>query len=118
MGLAYITETIRQQSRADYRIFTALRLASIILLLWAQARHPSGYYTVLRFVVSATGAYGAYLSHLAGRKGWLLILSAMVVLFNPVIPIYLKKSQWTVFDQVTAGILLVSFFTWRQRHAN
>lgn len=89
-------------------IFTVVRVIAIALLLWAYAKHPIGYYTLLRFVICATCAYGTYYAMKLGKAGWMFAMAFVAILFNPVIPIYLKRNQWEIIDAVTALILLLS----------
>jgi hypothetical protein len=50
--------------------FGLARLAAAAMLFLALADLPYGYYTLLRILVCAVGAYGAYLAYSAGRHGW------------------------------------------------
>ena len=91
--------------------FKIARIAAIILLLWALARHPYGYYTLLRFVVCGVSAYGAYFSsEIIINKGWAWIFGIIAILFNPIIPIHLDRDTWAVIDVAVAVVLGVSIF--------
>ena len=91
--------------------FKIARIAAIILLLWALARHPYGYYTLLRFVVCGVGAYGVYFSsEIIISKGWAWIFGIIAILFNPIIPIHLDRDTWAVIDVAVAVILGASIF--------
>ena len=89
-------------------VFAVVRVTAIALLLWAYAKHPIGYYALLRFVVCATCAYGAYYAMKLGRTGWIWVMALVAVLFNPIIPIYLKREHWEVIDAMVAIFLLIS----------
>jgi hypothetical protein len=93
-------------------------IVSIIMLLLAIASGWSyGYYQILRFVVSGASAYTAYQCYQNKRQGWLWILGAVAVLFNPVLPIHMDKESWVVVDIVAAvvfGIFLIRF-KWQQQ---
>jgi hypothetical protein len=77
------------------------------MLFLALADLPYGYYTLLRILVCAVGAYGAYLAYSAGRHGWTWTFGAIAVLFNPIIPVYLGREVWAPID-VGVGIVFVT----------
>lgn len=76
------------------------------LLFWALARHPYGYYQILRFVTTGTAIYCAYSfwEHRIKVIPWVFV--SIAVLFNPLIPIYLDKSTWGVIDVVVGIVFL------------
>lgn len=88
--------------------FVLVRLVAIGLLVWAYSKHPIGYYTLLRFVVCAACSYGAYYAMKLRLTGWIWAMAFVAVLFNPLIPIYLKRSYWQVIDCLAAIFLLIS----------
>lgn len=88
--------------------YTIARVIAAALLLLALADLPYGYYTLLRLLVCAVGAYGAYLAYSMNRQGWTWTLGAIAVLFNPIIPIYLEREAWAPIDIGVAVVLLVS----------
>ena len=80
-----------------------LLLISAILLLIGVAPMPIGYYTLLRIVVTI-GAVAVVITEFEnGLNPWVLIFGLIVVLFNPLIPVYFNdKSIWTVIDIIVA----------------
>jgi len=79
-------------------------VASIMLLLtffsW-----PYGYYTFLRLVITGVAVYYAYYLYEAVKKQdfWFWSLVVIIILFNPIFPIYLgDKSVWGVIDTIVA----------------
>ena len=95
--------------------FTVARIVAATLLLWALARHPYGYYTLLRFVVCGVTAYGAYLAVGFKKAGWAWVLGCVAVLFNPVIPLHLNREIWSFIDIGVAIVLIVSVPMLRSR---
>lgn len=93
-----------------------MRIAAIVLLLWALADHPYGYYTILRIAVCGVAAYGAYFSKEQKKKEWVWIMGAIAVVFNPIIPIHADKASWGVIDVASAGILFVSILVVKNAH--
>ena len=84
-------------------------LASVLLLLtifpW-----PYGYYTFIKFVITAIAAYYAHYLYQEVKKldFWFWTLIIIAILFNPIIPIYLyDKSIWWVID----GIVIIYFIS-------
>jgi hypothetical protein len=79
--------------------------AGAILLILAVFSWPYGYYIFLRWAISAIAVYVAYaLSESKDNKLWIFV--GVMVVFNPVVPIYLERSLWIVIDFVSAGFFL------------
>lgn len=91
--------------------YTIARVIAAALLLLALADLPYGFYTLLRIIVCAVGAYGAYLAYSLERPVWTWTLGAIAVLFNPIIPIYLERETWAPIDVGVAVVLLISIRT-------
>jgi hypothetical protein len=95
--------------------FIIARIAAAIMLFLALGRLPYGYYTLLRFVVCGTAAYGAYFASTEQKKpAWAWIFGIIAVLFNPLIPIHLTRDIWAVIDVAVALLLFVSLLFLRQ----
>jgi len=95
--------------------FIIARIAAAIMLFLALARLPYGYYTLLRFVVCGTTAYGAYFASTEQKKpAWAWTFGIIAVLFNPFIPIHLSRDIWAVIDVAVALLLVVSLRFLRQ----
>lgn len=89
-------------------------IISIALLLIGLADLPSGYYTVVRFVVCFVSCLSCYLCYRSDDKiGIATILFAILaVIFNPIIPVYLyDKDSWAVIDIVAAVFLGIRGYT-------
>lgn len=72
---------------------------------------PYGYFTLLRFVVCAVGAYLAYKTYEGNKESiWVWAFSGIAVLFNPIIPIYLQRGQWVVIDLIVGVFFVLSMF--------
>ena len=94
--------------------FTIARIIAAILLFLALDRHPYGYYTILRFVVCGVTAYGVYYALELQKKGWAWAFGIIAILFNPLIPIYLRKATWQFIDLAVAILLLISIWVLRK----
>jgi hypothetical protein len=80
----------------------------VVLLFIAVGDLDYGYYEMLRIVITIFAIFFAFKLNSIQQKGWMLSMIAIAVLFNPIFPIYLEKSSWTVFDIISAVIFLVS----------
>lgn len=68
---------------------------------------PIGYYTLLRIVVAIGSVTVVATEFENGLNFWVITFGLMVILFNPLIPIYLNdKSAWLPID-IIAGILFI-----------
>lgn len=84
-------------------------IAIIALLLTFIDWHSYGYYTLMKFIVSSTLAYYAYYIYTVLKKTdyWFWITVGIAILFNPIVPVYLKdKSTWMVIDVFVIGFLV------------
>ena len=93
-------------------------VATALLFIALYDGLPYGYFTFLRFVVCAVGAYLAYLIYEENKKSlWVWAFSGIAVLFNPIIPIYLQREQWTTIDLIVGVFLILSIFLVKSRNA-
>ena len=75
-----------------------------VLLVAAVFGHwPYGFYTVLRLVVCGCSIYLALKAHAPGNAAWTWALGAMAVLFNPILPIHMRRGTWRLLDLLTAA---------------
>jgi len=95
-------------------VFAIVRLVNAGLLAWALARHPIGYYTVLRVVTTGVSLYSIYLCMKDKQVGWGIIFSAIAVIFQPILPLRMTRETWRYVDLITAAILVISlrFFSY------
>lgn len=90
---------------------------SVLLLLGAVVeRWPYGYYTLLRLVVCGTALYLLWIAYQAGKPGWAIVLGLTGLLFNPVIPIRMRRADWQLFD-IAAAIVIAAAAFWFGRRA-
>ena len=80
-------------------------IAPIVVLVIALFPLPIGYYTLSRLVVSACALYYAIQFHKRNNTTYTWIYGFLVVLYNPIIPIYLyEKFIWIVVNLITIYI--------------
>lgn len=72
---------------------------------------PIGYYTLLRIVVTI-GSVIVILNEFKGEFNfWVITFGLLVILFNPIIPVYFQdKSVWIPIDFIGGIIFLVKSF--------
>ena len=80
-------------------------ISPIVVLIIALFPLPIGYYTLSRLVVSACALYYAIQFHKRNNTTYTWIYGFLVVLYNPIIPIYLyEKFIWVVVNLITIYI--------------
>lgn len=77
-----------------------------MLLLAITGRWPYGFFILLRWVVSGCALYVATAAHHQKSSGWMWIMVGIAVLFNPLIPIHLRRDTWQVIDFVAAAVFV------------
>ena len=78
---------------------------AVIMLLLTFFDWPYGYYNFLRIVVTGIAIYYAYYLYeiIKEQDFWFWSLVIIIILFNPIFPIYLgDKSVWGVIDTIVA----------------
>lgn len=83
-------------------LVSGLMLCLAILPVW-----PYGYYSLLRIVVCASCGYAAYVFRTdPERQKHFIPLIFLVIVFNPVSPVYLERIYWLVIDLAAAFYFL------------
>jgi FtsH-binding integral membrane protein len=90
------------------------RLVATALLLWGLARHPYGYYKLLRWVVCGAGAYSAFVTMSSKKSSWAWALGITAAVFNPIFPIHLERATWAVLNIAAAILFGASIFAVRE----
>lgn len=78
-----------------------------LLLLFALAPLPYGYYTFLRIFASIAFFYLTLHEYKRGGKKMVLLFLALTILFQPLLPIFLTKGIWMVIDVLVAIFLFI-----------
>jgi len=103
-------------------IFKYKNIASIIsiimLLLAIPSIWPYGYYILLRWVVTFSAVFLLWLAYESKKTFWFFLMGILVILFNPVIPVYLDKETWIIIDLIVAILFLVSIFKLKLKSNN
>jgi hypothetical protein len=86
----------------------ALWIVPVMVLVLAVFPLPYGYYTftrVVAFLACIALAYTAY-GRRPGATVWTTFFVLIAIVFNPLIPIYLKKHAWMYIDGAVAAVIL------------
>jgi len=73
---------------------------------------PHGFYTFLRLIVSISSGFIIFLNYREEKKITvnIVIFVVILLLFNPIIPIHLTKSQWLPIDIIISVIFIFNYF--------
>lgn len=77
----------------------------LALFLAAFSQWPYGFYVLLRLAVCTVSVYWAVEMFKQRQVLWMWALGANAVLFNPVLPIHMARSDWEVIDLLDAVFL-------------
>jgi len=93
-----------------------LLIICTILLFLALADLPIGYYTFLRITVTI-GAVAVVISEFEnGFNFWVIAFGILVILFNPLNPVYLNdKDVWIPIDIIAGTIFLTKSITYKTK---
>ncbi len=83
------------------------------LLLVASLFHlPIGYYTFLRIVICITSVILLVTCFKDGIAFWTISFGLSMIVFNPIMPIYLNSSgPWYIIDMLTATLFTTKAIT-------
>lgn len=88
-------------------------IPSIFLILAIIDGLPYGFYSLLRLIVFFTIGYLAWLAIKSKNLFWAWLYGLVIILFNPIIPIYLSRDIWVIVDVFTAFIVIISLFIFK-----
>lgn len=89
------------------RKYVALGISAIVLLLAAFTRWPYFFYILLRTLVCAVSADWSRRAYIEERTAWAWIFGGTAVLYNPLLPVHMHRSDWELINLVTAVFFLV-----------
>jgi len=90
-------------------------VSALFLVLAVLGRWPYGFYTILRFAACGSAAYTAVKANELRKLAWVWIMCSMAVLFNPLVPIRLPRSDWQAIDLAAAIVFAASMAMLRRR---
>jgi hypothetical protein len=101
--------------------FFLLPLIIAVILFISIAELPYGFYTFMRIAVPLLSVIYLFFAYMIKEEFSLMLIPniIIVILWNPIFPIYLDKETWVVIDAV-AGIceMVVAFYSYRLWKSN
>jgi hypothetical protein len=91
-------------------LYIAWLIAAVMLVFAAAEKQPDSFYALLRWVCCAVFAYSAVTVLQVQRMLGLGIFAVLAVLFNPIFPLGLDRTQWIVADWVSIGAMVIAAF--------
>ena len=95
--------------------FTIARVIVAALLFYALAPHSYDYFTLMRLAVVGVSGYGAYLASQSKREGWLWAFIVILILFNPIFKMPIRRGTWMYVDAITGLFFLASIFLFKAK---
>ena len=81
-------------------------LSAGLLLMAALGRWRYSFYMFLRIVVCLIAIYLAVRAKEMSRTVWTWIMTGVAVVFNPVLPLRMHRSDWKIFNLIGVGIFV------------
>jgi len=78
-----------------------------MLLLSLSGHRRSGFFILLRWVVGGGAALLAWMAHDQDVSGWMWVMVGILILFNPLVPLHLRRDTWRVLDLGAAALFVV-----------
>ncbi|MBB1138899.1 DUF6804 family protein [Myroides sp. WP-1] len=92
-----------------------LKIGAILLLLAGMLSVPNDFYELMKFILIALFGILAYNSHVeANIKGTGLYI-ALIILFQPFVPLPFGATVWMVLHGVVIAFLAVTLFTAKRK---
>lgn len=85
-----------------------------LMLLSATGRHAYDFYTLLRWVVCATGIWVVVEARICRQNWAVTTFAALALLFNPIMPVHLSRGVWQPIDVVAALLFVAAAVTLRR----
>jgi len=96
---------------------SATIIATILSFIAIFPIETYGYYIFLRWVLTFTAGFLAWISYNLKKSFWLFLMAIIAILFNPFVPITLNKETWVPINFIVALIFLFSLFLIKQKKA-
>ena len=85
-----------------------VNIASVILLIIAIGQNPYSYYIFLRVFLFVASVINLYFLFQKKDKFWGTFFFIVAIIYNPILPLYLTKSLWSIINLLT--IIFISIF--------
>jgi alpha-beta hydrolase superfamily lysophospholipase len=91
-------------------IYASGLVPAAMLVYAATGRRGWHLFVLLRWVVSIGAAILALAAHERDATGWFLAMLGLLVLFNPFVPVHLRRDLWRIVDLAAAVLFVVAAF--------
>lgn len=86
------------------------------MMLWApNPENPYAYYELLRWVSCGALVFLAVRAHQRGEDGWAWTLGITAAVFNPIAPLRLTRSIWSVLNLAAVAVVALAYPRIEQR---
>ncbi len=92
-------------------------LIIILMLVALNPANPYAYYRIMRVLCTAAFLYLSLHSFRASQKNWGWIFGVASFVYNPIYPLHLTRSIWTVINIITIIIAALSVIQNFSRHS-
>lgn len=96
-----------QIAPTEIRCAVVLSVICAVMLFLTVLKLPYGYYTLLRWIVTATALLWVHIVFFRPKLVWLWGFAVVAIVFNPLIPMHIRRATWLTIDFVT-GLLMVA----------
>ena len=111
--MSHLTEIVAQTTKsallafaaANWRKYLSVLMCIAGLLSGMMIEWPYAFYVVLRLAICAASLYWASQAQKNGQVTWMWALGANAILFNPVVPVRMERSDWQIVDLADAVFL-------------
>ena len=109
--------TVNRNTKMKNRLTAKLPavVPAVVLLAAVFGHWPYGFYTLMRLIVCGCAIYLAVEAKRMGSAAWPWVLGGVAVLFNPIVPMRMHRSDWQIVDSF-AAITLIVFATLYEPH--
>ena len=107
-------------SKNDSTKFFVLPIVIAIILFISIADLPYGFYTIMRIVVPLLSIIYLFFAYMIKEEFSLMLIPniLIVILWNPILPVYMDKETWIGIDAIVGVIEIIvaiySYFIWRR----
>jgi hypothetical protein len=104
----------KRENETSKIFWLPLIIAAVLFISIADL--PYGFYTFMRIVVPLLSAIYLFFAYMIKDEFSLMLIPniIIVILWNPILPVYLDKETWVVIDAI-AGIsqIIMAFYAYR-----
>ncbi len=101
-------------TRWRWGLVTACAGAVLLLLGTVAGRWPSGYVPLLRVAVCGVALGLMVIAYAEGSPGWAILLGLTAFLFNPLLPIRMRRADWRLLTISTTVLLTAAAVRFRR----